>query len=118
MHLHGEHLDDAVSGFTFLSLSRCIGRVHVSMELPPFVHSVYNVATTADHPAMVMQVGPAEAARLPPHYRFYSDMFKCEDGSRLLQELLQAWGQLFMELEAWSDGVHQAIRAAGDRWRL
>ena len=49
VHLHGEHRDDSVSGFTFPSLQHRINRVHLSAALLPFVRSTYTVCISLDH---------------------------------------------------------------------
>ena len=50
VHLHREHRDNAVTGFAYPSLSRKIDRIHLSLELQPFVRSVYTAVTTSDRP--------------------------------------------------------------------
>ena len=74
VHLHGEHRDDSVSGFTFPSLQHRIDRVHLSAALHPFVRSTYTMCISSDHLAVALHVGPPEEPGLPVRYRCPMDM--------------------------------------------
>ena len=81
VHLHREHRDDSVSGFTFPALQRRIDRVHVSSELLSFVRDVYMVCISSNHMAVVVQTGRYEERGVPPRYPFPVNMLFCKQES-------------------------------------
>ena len=114
VHLHGEHRDDSVSGFTFPSPRRRIDRAHLLVALPPFVRSTYTVCILSDHLAVALHVGPQEEPGLPPRYQFPIVMLSCEEGVVSLGGVLARWSQSHIANDWW-DGVHKAVRAVGER---
>ena len=118
VHLHGEHRDDSVSGFTFPALQRRIDSVHLSSELLSFVRSIYTVCISSHHLVVVVQTDPREEPGLPPRYRFPVDMLSCEEGSQAISPVLEDIQDSELQMEQWWEGAHVAVRLAGEKCRL